>query len=100
MSEGIIQLEKLSTPDEGGESTQAEVPNTRGLAQALLEAAMEVETEDTAVPPPEGELVPDTPIVREPSGTRETRSSLASLLFAACDVCAYCGGKFCTDGTT
>ncbi|KAI9764948.1 MAG: hypothetical protein M1840_007973 [Geoglossum simile] len=89
LSEGATQLERVITPDEGGASAPAETPNTKGLAQVLLEVAMGDETEDRALNTAEGEKPP----------TMETRPSLASLLFAACDVCVYCGGKFRTDGT-
>jgi Putative zinc-finger of transcription factor IIIC complex len=99
LSEEINQLERVSTLDESGESALDGTPNTKGLAQALLEAAMGAEREDRALIPTGGKRVPDTPIAREPIGIMETQSSLASLLFAACDVCVYCGGKFRTDGT-
>jgi hypothetical protein len=99
LSEEITHLEKLSTLDEGEENDQIGTAHTRGLAQVLLEAAMEVETADINVLPPEGKGAPDKTIEEATLGKTETRSSLASLLFAACDVCVYCGGKFCRDGT-
>ncbi|KAI9780964.1 MAG: hypothetical protein M1839_006403 [Geoglossum umbratile] len=99
LREDIIRLEKVGTLDEGGESAQAGIPNTEGLAKVLLEAAMEVGADDTASLPSKGGRAPDSPIARELSDMRGAESSLASLLFGACDVCVYCGGKFLTDGT-
>jgi hypothetical protein len=99
LSEEITHLENLSTLDEGEENNQTGITHTRGLAQVLLEAAMEVETADINLLPPEREGAPNKTIEEVSPGKTETRSSLASLLFAACDVCVYCGGKFCRDGT-
>lgn len=99
MSEEINQPEGLNTPGEGGGDDQNKIANTRGLAQSLLEAAMEVETEATAPLSQEGDGAPDTAIEQESTGKMKTQIPLASLLFAACDICVYCGGKFCRDGT-
>ncbi|KAH0541476.1 hypothetical protein FGG08_004086 [Glutinoglossum americanum] len=84
LSEGINQLERLSTPDESGENDQNGKSNTGGLAQVLLEAAMEVDAEANPLPT-EGERAPDTPIQEESPNGDDIQPSLASLLLAACD---------------
>ncbi|KAH0565429.1 hypothetical protein GP486_001182 [Trichoglossum hirsutum] len=99
LSEDINQLEEQNTLGKGEGNGQNKIANTRGLAQALLEAAMEVETEERAPLSLEGDGAPDAAIERESASKMERQISLASLLFAACDVCVYCGGKFCRDGT-